>query len=638
MGNLVSQRRKIYPDLKPSAPVVTLAEDPVVRKKVNHAAEKKTAEAITEEVRLHWKPPKQCKKSSILGYKIEMWDLSSHSWVEVTMSSSPLPTCVLSNILSGMLYQFRVTALTSHGKSEPSDPSEAFIVDIPDVNIAPYWVNTLPPKLTPLLHSDLVLRAEALGTPKPSIHWYKDEDEVFITDGVHITEMEFGNELRIENLNIHDAGIFRCSAINTIGKCVAETEVTIGAKPEFLYPPVDPVKFREEEMVRLKFQVVAIPQPEIQVKFGGKKDSSSAAFLSESELEEAQFGGGAILKLKDDHIMFQINSAQREHEGAWTVRAENSFGVTEMTWILELEEPPAHPGMPEVESHEDSVTLRWDPPAVMDPQDKKPIYHIEYYRDQWQLWLKGSTCSNTHCVLQDLVPGSYYKFRVRIHTRFGLSDPSPESELVLIGTPPEDELFGLPGGNYPKTLLSSSSSAAAASGVHRRKGSRHQRHHSSSLLGLDHHHHQQEEPSTTKDQQQQEQEQHRPPLTSLKSPLNQQHLLRSGRQFSLEREVYYSNKNGERREVVTYSKPPNLVTNQLGSSQALTKYNMSQEELGVYKQSMSDLCRMLNRISQSNLNMKQQQEQQQPTEDDGGFHPPPPVAPPRRGSQGVSIS
>ena len=52
----------------------------------------------------------------------------------------------------------------------------------------------------------------------------------------------------------------------------------------------------------------------------------------------------------------------------------------------------------------------------------------------------------------DLVPGSYYKFRVRTHTEsLGLSAPSGESDSVFLGEPPEDELFGLPGGNYPKS-------------------------------------------------------------------------------------------------------------------------------------------------------------------------------------------
>ena len=65
--------------------------------------------------------------------------------------------CVLSNILSGMLYQFRVIALLTNGReSEPSDASDAFIVDIPDVNIAPYFVNAVP-------NSAIVMQGDCLA-------------------------------------------------------------------------------------------------------------------------------------------------------------------------------------------------------------------------------------------------------------------------------------------------------------------------------------------------------------------------------------------------------------------------------------------------------------------------------------------
>ncbi len=85
---------------------------------------------------------------------------------------------------------------------------------------------------------------------------------------------------------------------------------------------------------------------------------------------------------------------------------------------------------------------------------------------------QGCITSETTCKLTDLFPGSYYGFRVRTLTKCGrISEPSPSSERVFIGTdnlrsshssrlyhflypcqgmPLEDELFGLPGGNYPK--------------------------------------------------------------------------------------------------------------------------------------------------------------------------------------------
>ena len=71
--------------------------------------------------------------------------------------------CVLSNILSGMLYQFRVIALLTNGReSEPSEASDAFIVDIPDVNIAPYFVNAVPDSAIVMQGDCLALRFDIL--------------------------------------------------------------------------------------------------------------------------------------------------------------------------------------------------------------------------------------------------------------------------------------------------------------------------------------------------------------------------------------------------------------------------------------------------------------------------------------------
>ena len=54
------------------------------------------------------------------------------------------------------------------------------------------------------------------------------------------------------------------------------------------------------------------------------------------------------------------------------------------------------------------------------------------------------------CTLGDLFPGSYYRFRIRSVCKTGISQPSVPTERIFIGRPEEDEVFGLPGGNYPK--------------------------------------------------------------------------------------------------------------------------------------------------------------------------------------------
>ena len=85
--------------------------------------------------------------------------------------------------------------------------------------------------------------------------------------------------------------------------------------------------------------------------------------------------------------------------------------------------------------------------------EEEKRYQVEYNREKWDIWLKGRITSDLKCTIGDLVPGSYYRFRVRTVTDDGVSEAGPESEPVFLGAPVEDEVFGLPGGNYPKEGL-----------------------------------------------------------------------------------------------------------------------------------------------------------------------------------------
>ena len=43
----------------------------------------------------------------------------------------------------GIMYRFRVVALNDAGSSEPGEPSEPVVIDVPGVQIAPYFVQML---------------------------------------------------------------------------------------------------------------------------------------------------------------------------------------------------------------------------------------------------------------------------------------------------------------------------------------------------------------------------------------------------------------------------------------------------------------------------------------------------------------
>ena len=89
MGNLTS-KDPLSPaaraELKPSQPLVTLSElgDPGTSLgEETRSGASPGASAVTEEVRLSWKAPKRYKKF-VVGYRIEMWDIPSRTWVVVT--------------------------------------------------------------------------------------------------------------------------------------------------------------------------------------------------------------------------------------------------------------------------------------------------------------------------------------------------------------------------------------------------------------------------------------------------------------------------------------------------------------------------------------------------------------------------
>ena len=230
---------------QPGKPTVRLATDRKSYRKKREKQKKEeqlgfdengeTPTGVSDDVLLTWAPCTRHDK----GYEIEMWDLGLQEWVRVAATDDHKPECILSNILSGILYRFRVTAITKEGNvSFPSDPSDSFVLDMPGVQIAPYWIQTPPTIVSLTMDQTLILQAKALGTPSPNFHWYKDhQEELFIGEHVSLETSDELSQLTITNMQPSDGGVYTCTAVNTVGKCVLETVVDLKAKPAFTLPP-----------------------------------------------------------------------------------------------------------------------------------------------------------------------------------------------------------------------------------------------------------------------------------------------------------------------------------------------------------------------------------------------------------------
>jgi len=514
---------------KPGRAVVSLT---------NLQSEKPSGSCVTDSIYLDWTSPLEDGGTSICGYSVEMYDLPTGNWVMVTQTDGSECRSILDNILCGIMYRFRVRAINEVGTSAPGIPSDAFVIDTPGVHIAPYFIICPPPEVEKFCHDKVQFRAKALGTPKPNILWQKDDEPIFIDDGIDIIEENDGSLLTVHNLQCEDEGVIQCVAVNHVGKAVASTNLRVVATPQFTSSNTTShplhFTFHAEELVRLKFPFIAQPSPEIQVH---KNSLPVAPQLGKCEVSS-----------RDEQVIFKIGNASLEDSGYYTIIADNGYGQDEINYMLDIEVPPDPPGVPDIldVTPTGQLTLAWEPPNCPNIDH----YIIEYFRDQWQLWLRMKTSIDTSTIVTDLIPGSKYKFRIMSASETGISEPSGESEEVMIGKAPEDELFDLPdrmsatrrGRMFAKTrkIPSLDRSSLDRSNANR----------------------------------------------SELADVNRRHT-------SLDREVYYDSEN-VRRDVVTYKGIQG--TEQIGETVS-SKYSLSNQDLNKYKSSMTNLCNKMKAIS-----------------------------------------
>ena len=66
-----------------------------------------------------------------------------------------------------------------------------------------------------------------LGTPKPSVQWYKDDLELFSCDRLELREEEEGGVVVLKGARMSDSGVVKCVAANKLGRAVSTAQLTI---------------------------------------------------------------------------------------------------------------------------------------------------------------------------------------------------------------------------------------------------------------------------------------------------------------------------------------------------------------------------------------------------------------------------
>ncbi|XP_021696069.1 LOW QUALITY PROTEIN: obscurin [Aedes aegypti] len=328
-----------------------------------------------------------------------------------------------------------------------------FVYRFPDVQQLPGLEAKFPAKL--------------VGTPRPTVQWYKNETPIYPSDRY---KMKYEGEhcyLYIKECVESDTGLYSCIATNREGTSTVEakldvvSQLTKGDEPTPAYFMKKPVDMTVLEGMKAKFTacVDGYPLPTVEWIRDGHR-----LVPSEKYRIEADINGLARLIIDD---------VQEEDLGRYTCKISNNLAEVLAHVNLRFEPLDACPRRRYGKSKDKSfihtspyplmdrpiisklsdrrLTLSWRPSMTTVPRE--PVtYQVEMMQlpdGEWYTYRSGiRSCS---CEIRDLEPFRDYKFRIRVENKYGASEPSPYIQTYrrkLESDPPVFYPYFGPGRDY----------------------------------------------------------------------------------------------------------------------------------------------------------------------------------------------
>ncbi|CAD6185909.1 unnamed protein product [Caenorhabditis auriculariae] len=199
-----------------------------------------------------------------------------------------------------------------------------------------------------------------------------------------------------------------CTAINENQfscTCAKGSKCLLMAGPPKLYvEPQGPYEVAPGGNINVTCSTVAYPFPDIYWTRG----------------DEIVVGGGALKSgaVKSDQILI-IKELYRNSE--FTCRANNTHGVAERNVSIVITGPGSAPILKSASAGRTSITIRWDPPAIINrPITTYTVYYTNNPHQPIKNWKKTEVKEPTREVtLQELRPDTPYYIRVRANDQLG---------------------------------------------------------------------------------------------------------------------------------------------------------------------------------------------------------------------------
>ncbi|XP_056126523.1 immunoglobulin-like and fibronectin type III domain-containing protein 1 [Rhinichthys klamathensis goyatoka] len=386
----------------------------------------KVVSAFKNCITLAWSPPTNTGGTNIVGYNMEKRKRGSNLWGQVNPPDEPIKgkQCDVKEVVEGMEYEFRVSAINFSGAGEPSTPSEFVIARDP---------KKPPGKVIDLKVTDSTYTSLSLSWTKP-----KEEE------GVQDEAKGYFVELRpAENTEWG-----RCNS----NPLISSFYTILGLKSMAMYwvRVVATNEGGDGEPRDLDNYIIAMPPP-VRPNFTNRKMKSfmvvragnSARVIIDFEASPMP----TIIWLKDGTPVSKrvtvsnadgtsqllIPSAERSDSGIYTIIVKNIVGQETFSVEIRVTDDPKPPGPVELEENvPGTLTVSWD-----SSPDEKRDNHLHYMvmkRDSikrtWQT--VADRLFNNNFTAINIMPGREYKFRVYSKNDIGLSEPSESQTWGIV--------------------------------------------------------------------------------------------------------------------------------------------------------------------------------------------------------------
>uniref|UniRef100_A0A0N5C6U2 non-specific serine/threonine protein kinase n=1 Tax=Strongyloides papillosus TaxID=174720 RepID=A0A0N5C6U2_STREA len=365
---------------------------------------------------IEWAPPNDDGGAKIEGYQIQK-RLAGGDWEDCGEVDGDTTKAKVEDLTPGKTYQFRVKAINKAGESLPSDPSRELLAK----------TRRLPPKIDRNMLFDIKVKRGGIidfdvnveGEPNPKIQWLLNSIPLIVSSKTKINDTQVNNtKLKTIDAERLDSGVYKIIATNDYGRDEADVNVVVLDAPGTPRGPLDISDVTKDSAV------VSWREPE--------DDGGSP--ISHYVVEKQEDNGRWVPCGETSEKQLKVPKLKEGHEYKFRVKAVNSQGesvpLTQQGSTI-AKNPFDKPGKPQnvdiVDWDKDKMTVEWKPP-INDGGAPIQNYIIEK-KDTMGQWVECATVpgDQTNVVVDNLIPGETYQFRVKAVNKGGVGEPSDAS-------------------------------------------------------------------------------------------------------------------------------------------------------------------------------------------------------------------